>query len=110
MVMIDGANHSRRGGRSSETAGSPTLTGFSVNENGKRAEQAPQVWTGDRGSAKSPRPGTHQLYAFLTSEPNAVVRPIHPKAMPVILTTDEEIDVWLSAPWRGCEGAATSAR
>lgn len=31
--------------------------------------------------------------------PNAVVGPIHEKAMPVILTTDEEHDVWLRAPW-----------
>jgi hypothetical protein len=27
------------------------------------------------------------------SAPNAIVEPIHPKAMPVILTTDEERDV-----------------
>ncbi|AXC51215.1 SOS response-associated peptidase [Paracoccus suum] len=42
---------------------------------------------------------TDDLFAFLTTEPNAEVRPIHPKAMPVILTRREEWDTWLSAPW-----------
>lgn len=41
----------------------------------------------------------HELYAFLTTEPNAVVRPIHQKAMPVILTKAEETAIWLRAPW-----------
>ena len=56
-------------------------------------------WQGTRGSMKNPRTGEHQLFAFLTCEPNAVVKPVHPKAMPVILTTKEEIETWMSAEW-----------
>jgi putative SOS response-associated peptidase YedK len=37
------------------------------------------------------------LYGFLTTDPNDVVRPIHAKAMPVMLTTPAECDAWLSA-------------
>jgi putative SOS response-associated peptidase YedK len=48
-----------------------------------------------RGTKSAPVEGEHELFGFLTTEPNAVVAPIHPKAMPVILTTPEEIDVWL---------------
>jgi putative SOS response-associated peptidase YedK len=42
---------------------------------------------------------TNDLYAFLTCDPNALAGPIHPKAMPVILTTAEEREVWIKAPW-----------
>lgn len=34
---------------------------------------------------------------FLTTEPNAVVAPIHPNAMPVILITPAEVGLWLAA-------------
>lgn len=33
--------------------------------------------------------------AFLTTEPNSIVAPIHPKAMPVLLRTEEEFEIWL---------------
>lgn len=41
----------------------------------------------------------NDLFAFLTTEPNGIVGPIHQKAMPVILTTREEIERWLTAGW-----------
>jgi putative SOS response-associated peptidase YedK len=50
-------------------------------------------WTGER--KKETR--EHLLFSFLTTEPNEVVRPIHAKAMPVMLTTAAEFDTWLSA-------------
>jgi putative SOS response-associated peptidase YedK len=54
---------------------------------------------GNCGTKSKPIPGPHLVYSFLTTSPNAVVEPIHPKAMPVILTTQEECDVWMRAPW-----------
>lgn len=42
---------------------------------------------------------TTDLYGFLTTEPNAEVRAIHPKAMPVILTQPDEWETWLRADW-----------
>jgi len=41
---------------------------------------------------------TADLFGFLTCSPNAEVRPVHPKAMPVILTKPEEWQRWLTAP------------
>lgn len=43
-------------------------------------------------------------FAFLTMEPNAVVAPIHHKAMPVILSSEDEVERWLTAPWEEAKG------
>jgi putative SOS response-associated peptidase YedK len=50
---------------------------------------------GRRRKGKSPR----DVFGFLTCQPNAEVGKVHPKAMPVILTTAEEYDVWMHALW-----------
>lgn len=59
-------------------------------------------WTGERlkeveGATRRKRLADDwRLYAFLTTEPNDIIRPIHPKAMPVILTTQKECETWLN--------------
>jgi putative SOS response-associated peptidase YedK len=54
-------------------------------------------WRGVRGPKSAPVEGEHELFGFLTTDANAIVAPIHEKAMPVILTTPGEVDLWLEA-------------
>ena len=65
------------------------------------AQEAPPVfafagiwrpWSGTRkGEA-----GEHRLFSFLTCESNDVVRPVHAKAMPVVLADEAAWDQWLT--------------
>jgi putative SOS response-associated peptidase YedK len=41
---------------------------------------------------------TDDLFGFLTTSANAEVAPVHPRAMPVILTAPEDVETWLAAP------------
>ena len=92
------------------------LTSFSENEtapDGSRppvwlalSEERPLtffagVWTPRWRSVRKLKEGEVEadLFGFLTTEPNAEVRAIHPKPMPVILTERGEIDTWLRASW-----------
>jgi putative SOS response-associated peptidase YedK len=68
---------------------------------GRKAERAPAA--GETGSEER----EHPLFSFLATEANDVVRPIHAKAMPVMLTSAEEFETWLSA---GPEEALTLQR
>jgi putative SOS response-associated peptidase YedK len=54
------------------------------------------LWRPWRG-VRAKEEGDHLLFAFLTTEPNDLIRPIHAKAMPVMLTEDQ-IGTWLEAP------------
>ena len=55
-----------------------------------------RVWSGDYGSKKEPNVGEHRLFSFLTTEANDLVRPVHAKAMPVVLATPEAREEWLT--------------
>jgi putative SOS response-associated peptidase YedK len=75
-----------------------------------------QEWTGEKGRKKQiwfdvpSRPlfafagiwrdtGEMPVFAFLTTEPNAMVRSVDPKSMPVILHP-EDYQSWLSDDWK----------
>ncbi|AZO81850.1 DUF159 family protein (plasmid) [Bosea sp. Tri-49] len=59
------------------------------------------IWCSQWTSVRKIKDGeeTIDLFGFLTTDPNSDVRTIHPKAMPVILTTPEECAAWMTAPW-----------
>jgi putative SOS response-associated peptidase YedK len=62
-----------------------------------------RTWRGDYGTKKEPNVGEHLLFSFLTTEANDFVRPVHTKAMPVILQSEAEREKWLSAPTQEVE-------
>lgn len=58
------------------------------------------IWVPGWTSVRKVREGeiTTDLFGFLTTSPNAEVASVHPKAMPVVLTTPEERELWMAAP------------
>jgi hypothetical protein len=71
------------------TEGCPPPKTFSRNQDSSSAcplSEDGGYWTGERKGET----GEHRLFAFLTTESNDVVRPVHAKAMPVLLTASAE--------------------
>ena len=57
------------------------------------------IWTNWTSVRKVKEGETNNdIFAFLTTEPNSEVGAIHPKAMPVILTTPTDVETWMTAP------------
>lgn len=58
------------------------------------------IWVPQWRSVRKVKEGqtVNDLFAFLTTEANSVVGQHHPRAMPVILTTPDEVDQWFSLP------------
>jgi len=58
------------------------------------------IWAPQWTSVRKMKEGeiTIDLFGFLTTEANADVAAVHPKAMPVILRTPEELEMWMTAP------------
>jgi putative SOS response-associated peptidase YedK len=53
-----------------------------------------RLWTGERKGET----GRQELFSFLTTEANEAVRPVHAKAMLVLLTAAGDWDTWLAGP------------
>jgi putative SOS response-associated peptidase YedK len=53
-------------------------------------------WEGIRGTKAARVEGDHLLFSFLTTEANALMAPVHEKAMPVVLLDETERETWLS--------------
>jgi putative SOS response-associated peptidase YedK len=85
-----GSGLNRDGREANEEEPSPRFASI----RGSAARLFAGIWT-NWTSVRKLKEGetTNDLSTFLTTEPNTVVAPIHPKAMPVILTTTEEVDV-----------------
>lgn len=85
----------------SKVEGGRTPNAWFASTNGAPLMMFAGIWLPRWTGVRKIREGvvTTDLFAFLTTEPNAVVKPVHHNAMPVILTRREEIEIWMNAPW-----------
>jgi putative SOS response-associated peptidase YedK len=73
---------------------------FAVNGDEQRPLFAfPGIWTRYRGPLKKDGPPVDQeVFAFMTTEPNALTASINHERMPVLITDPADFETWLSAP------------
>ena len=86
--------------RRHQAAPRKTPTWFALNDDRPLAFFA-GIWTswhGKRGTKANPVEGETSAVRVLMTDADAEGAPIHPKAMPVILTKREQIDAWLRSP------------
>lgn len=59
------------------------------------------IWVPQWTSVRKLKEGevTTDLFGFLTTDPSEPVKSVHPKAMPVILTEPDELEMWMRAEW-----------
>ena len=58
----------------------------------------PGIWRKYQGPLKKDGPKVEiETYAFLTTTPNSLVATVNHERMPVLLTREEEFDIWLRA-------------
>ena len=54
------------------------------------------IWQHFRGYLRpDSEPVEMDIYAFMTTTPNELVKPVHPTRMPVMLTSDDDFDCWM---------------
>ena len=71
---------------------------FALNGDDQRPLFAfPGVWTRYRGPLKKDGPNVDQeVFAFMTTEPNALTQSINHERMPVLMSESADFETWLS--------------
>ena len=83
-----------------KTAGAPKNIWFGLKKPKDGLYAFAGIWRPWEGDWIKSREATDtNVYAFLTTDPNELIKPVHPKAMPVILDPDD-YETWLTADWK----------
>lgn len=81
---------------------------FAINsENSRPLFAFPGIWRSYTGPVrKNGETVTQEVYSILTTEPNELTATINPERMPVLLSSEEEIETWLKGSTTEAMGLA----